>query len=120
MRPFYRLETEAGVLVADHVDVADDLLSRARGLMFRPGLAPGHGLALRPCSSVHMFFMRFPLDVVFVDGEGRVVRILAGIRPWRASGIVRGAKAAIELPVGTAARAGVTPGTVVRMIEAGV
>jgi uncharacterized membrane protein (UPF0127 family) len=49
-----------------------------------------------------------------------VVRILAGIRPWRASGIVRGAKAAIELPVGTAARAGVTPGTVVRMIEAGV
>jgi uncharacterized protein len=87
--------------------------------MFRPGLAPGHGLALRPCSSVHMFFMRFPLDVVFVDGEGRVVRILAGIRPWRASGIVRGAKAAIELPVGTAARAGLTPGTVVRMIEAG-
>jgi uncharacterized protein len=120
MRPFYRLETEEGVLVAEHVDVAEDLVSRARGLMFRRELAPGHGLALRPCSSVHMFFMRFPLDVVFVDGEGRVVRILAGIRPWRASGIVRGAKAAIELPVGTAARGGLTPGTVVRMIEAGV
>lgn len=119
MRPFYRLETEGGVLVADHVDLADNLLSRARGLMFRRELAPGHGLALRPCSSVHMFFMRFPLDVLFVDGEGRVVRILAAIRPWRASGIVRGAKAAIELPVGTVARAGVTPGTVVRMVEVG-
>jgi len=120
MRPFYRLETEGGVLVADHVDGAEDVLSRARGLMFRRELPSGHGLALRPCSSVHMFFMRFPLDVVFVDGEGRVVRILAGIRPWRASGIVRGARAAIELPGGTAERAGLTPGTVVRMIEAGV
>jgi uncharacterized protein len=119
MRPYYRLETEGGVLVADHVDVADDLLSRARGLMFRPGLAPGHGLALRPCSSVHMFFMRFPLDVVFVDGEGRVVRILAGIRPWRASGIVRGAKTAIELPAGTAAGVGLVPRMVVRMIAIG-
>ena len=50
-----------------------------------------------------MFFMRFALDVVFIDGDGRVVRVLDSIRPWRASSLVRGAKAAIELPAGTAA-----------------
>jgi uncharacterized protein len=118
MKSVYRLETDAGVVVADHVEVADSALARFRGLMFRDHLPQGHGLALRPCNSIHMFFMRFPLDVVFVDGEGRVVRVLDAIRPWRASTLVRGAKAAIELPAGTAARVGLVAGTVVRMVEA--
>lgn len=118
MSPVYRLERDDGTVVADHVEVADSVLSRFMGLMFRAELRPGHGLALRPCNSVHMFFMRFPLDVVFVDGDGRVVRVLDSIRPWRASSFVRGAKAAIELPAGTASRAMVVPGAVVRMVEA--
>ncbi|MGH7721475.1 MAG: DUF192 domain-containing protein [Candidatus Dormibacteria bacterium] len=118
MKPPYRLETDAGVLIAEHVEEADTVLARFRGLMFRDHLPEGHGLALRPCNSIHMFFMRFPLDVLFVDGEGRVVRVLTAIRPWRASTLVRGAKAAVELPAGTAARAGVVAGTMVRMVEA--
>lgn len=117
MKPLYRLETAGGVEVAAHVELADGIWSRFMGLMFRAALPEGHGLALRPCNSIHMFFMRFPLDVLFVDGEGRVLRVLDSIRPWRASTIVRGSKAAIELPAGTAARAGVTQGTVVRMTE---
>lgn len=119
MKSVYRLETEAGEQVAGHVEVADRILSRFVGLMFRDSLAAGHGLAIRPCNSVHMFFMRFPLDVLFVDGNGTVLRVVDSIKPWRASTLVRGAKAAIELPAGTAARAGVAPGTVVRMVEAG-
>lgn len=118
MRPVYRLETENGTVVADHVALADSIVSRFMGLMFRKELPAGHGLAIRPCNSIHMFFMRFALDVVFVDGDGRVVRVLDSIRPWRASNFVRGAKAAIELPAGTAARSGVTAGMVVRMVEA--
>jgi uncharacterized membrane protein (UPF0127 family) len=118
MSKVYRLETSEGALVAAHVEVADNVISRFAGLMFRESLPEDHGLALRPCSSVHMFFMRFPLDVVFVDGEGRVLRVLNSIRPWRASGIVRGAKTAVELPAGTAARRGVVPGTELRMVEA--
>jgi uncharacterized membrane protein (UPF0127 family) len=118
MRPVYRLETDAGTVVADHVEVADTVLSRFRGLMFRDQLPAGHGLALRPCNSIHMFFMRFALDVVFVDGDGRVLRVLESIRPWRASTFVRGAKAAVELPAGTTSRAGVVAGSVVRMVEA--
>ena len=116
MAQMYRLETDDGRVVAPHVAVAGSVWSRFLGLMFRASLPEGHGLALRPCNSIHMFFMRFPLDVLFVDGDGRVVRVLNGIRPWRASTIVRGAKAAIELPAGTAARAGVTVGTTVHMV----
>lgn len=119
MKALFRLETEAGVVVADHVEVADSVLARFLGLMFRDHLPEGHGLALRPCNSIHMFFMRFPLDVVFVDGDGRVVRVLESIKPWRASTLVRGAKAAVELPAGTAARVGLAAGTVVRMVEVG-
>jgi uncharacterized membrane protein (UPF0127 family) len=118
MKPVYRLETAAGAVVAGHVEVADGLVSRFLGLMFRAELPAGHGLALRPCNSVHMFFMRFPLDVLFVDGDGRVLRVLHSLRPWRASTLVRGAKAAIELPAGTARRAGIVPNAVVRMVEA--
>lgn len=117
MKPVYRLETDTGVAVVAHVEVADGVMSRFLGLMFRAELPAGHGLALRPCNSIHMFFMRFPLDVLFVDGDGRVLRVLDTIRPWRASTLVRGARAAIELPAGTASRTGVVPGTVVRMVE---
>ena len=113
----YRLERSDGAVVADHVELADTLWSRFMGLMFRSELPSGHGLLIRPCSSIHMFFMRFPLDVVFIDADGRVLRVLDSIRPWRASMPVRGAKAAIELPAGSAARAGVVPGVVLRMVE---
>lgn len=118
MKPVFRLETAAGAVVADHVEVADGIASRFMGLMFRSSLPDGHGLALRPCSSIHMFFMRIPLDAVFVDGEGEVVRIYADLKPWRMTMPVRNAKACIELPTGTAARAGLTVGTVVRMVDA--
>jgi uncharacterized membrane protein (UPF0127 family) len=118
MSQAYRLETDGGTLVAEHVVVADTIWSRFMGLMFRRELPPGHGLLIRPCNSIHMFFMRFALDVVFVDGDGRVVRVLDSIRPWRASNLVRGAKAAIELPAGTARAAALVMGTVVRLVEA--
>jgi len=63
-----------------------------------------------------MFFMRFPIDVAFVDGDGRVVRAYHGIRPWRVSRVVRGAKAAVELPAGTLARHGVERGSRLQLL----
>ena len=118
MKRVYRLQTADGEVIAAHVEAAEGILSRFMGLMFRADLPEGHGLALRPCSSIHMFFMRFPLDVVFVDGDGRVVRILDSIRPWRASMPVRGAKAAIELVAGTARRHALERGVVVELVDA--
>lgn len=111
----FRLATSAGRTVAGEVAVADNPWRRFMGLMGRRDLPEGSGLYLRPCSSIHMFFMRFPIDVAFVDNDGRVVRLYHGLRPWRMSRVVRQAKAAIELPTGSLARAGVDVGDVLLM-----
>lgn len=83
--------------------------SRFRGLMLRRGLPSGGGLVIRPCGSIHMMFMRFPIDAVFVDRHQRVTRVAANVRPWLGFAFGgRGAQAVIELPVG--ASHGVEPG----------
>ena len=115
-RRVWRLETDTGSVVATDVEYAGSVWRRFLGLMGRPELPSGHGLYIKPCSSIHMFFMRFPLDVAFVDNAGRVVRTYHGIRPWRISRVVRGAKAAIELPAGALAAAGVATGSSLRMV----
>lgn len=115
--PLHRLETEGGVVVATHVEIATTFLARGLGLMFRQNLPDGHGLAIVPCGSIHMFCMKFPLDVAFVDDKGRVLRALHGIKPWRATWPVRGAKAAIELPAGTLKVHGVEKGSVLNLVR---
>jgi uncharacterized membrane protein (UPF0127 family) len=79
------------------------------GLMFRKGLAEGEALLIDPCSSVHTFFMRFPIDVLFLDKEGRVVKIAAGLKPYRAA-LGKGCKRVLEMAAGGAAGAGVQVG----------
>jgi uncharacterized protein len=83
--------------------VAETPLTRMRGLLGRSGLESGEGLLLRPASSVHTFFMRFAIDVVFLSRDGEVVKVAEGVRPWRTSA-ARGAKAVVELAAGEAAR----------------
>jgi hypothetical protein len=80
---------------------ANGFIERGRGLMFTPSLSEGEGLVIEPCSSIHMFFMRFPLDVLFLDREGRVLFMYKGIKPWRMGRVVKGARSAVELPVGS-------------------
>jgi uncharacterized protein len=113
---FYRLELEDGTLVAEHVVPATSPWARFRGLMMRRELPEGHGICLRPCNSIHMFFMRFAIDVAFVDGNGKVLHILHAIKPWRMSRMVLRSTAAIELPAGTLAARGVVKGSTLRMI----
>ena len=108
-RPPITIEDERGRVVCEHCVLADRPLSRLRGLMGRRALARGHGLLLRPSPSIHTCFMRFPIDAVFLDGEGRVVAVHARLRAWRFAAR-RGARSVLELPAGEAARRGVTPG----------
>jgi uncharacterized protein len=75
--------------------------ARMRGLLGRDGLEPGTGMLIDAAPSVHMFFMRFPIDVVFLDRDRKVVGVRRGLRPWRVAG-ARRAVAALELPVGAA------------------
>ena len=80
-----------------------------RGLLGRASLPSGEGILLRPAGSVHTFFMRFPIDVVFLDREAVVVGIEPSLRPWKTSGR-RGAKAVVEIAAGECERRGVQVG----------
>ena len=70
--------------------------------MGRPPLQPGEGLWIRPCQQVHTQFMRAAIDVVFLDAEGRVLRVLPAMRPWRVSPFLRAAREVLELAAGEA------------------
>lgn len=91
------------------VRVADTFWERFRGLMFK-GSLPGDGLLIRPCRSIHMFFMRFPIDAVFLDKHNRVVAIEPALRPWTVSAYHRKAGSVLELPAGSAAGLGLETG----------
>jgi uncharacterized membrane protein (UPF0127 family) len=100
--------------LGDKVEVAETMGSRLKGLLGQNGLAEGEGLHIVPCNSIHMFFMRFPIDVAFLDDESRVVRAIHSIRPWRATRIYFSASSALELPAGTLARTGTLEGDQLR------
>jgi uncharacterized protein len=80
-----------------------------RGLLGRRNLPPGEGILLKPASSVHMAFMRFAIDAVFLDRDLRVVKIATDLKPWRAAG-ARGAKSCLEIAAGEAASRELTVG----------
>jgi uncharacterized membrane protein (UPF0127 family) len=90
------------IVLAAEIEPAFDSKSRNRGLLGRTRLNDGSALILAPCSSIHTFFMRFKIDVLFVKKGGRVVKVYSALPAWRIAFAI-GAFAAIELPAGTAA-----------------
>ena len=108
------LRDENDTIVCESCTLARNPLTRMRGLLGRRGLAQGEGLLLQPAGSIHTFFMRFAIDVVFLDGERRVMRVASNVRPWRTAA-VRKARAVLELAAGEAARVGMRPGTMLRL-----
>jgi uncharacterized membrane protein (UPF0127 family) len=98
-----------GDVVCERCTVAGTALARSRGLLGRRELPSGEGLLLRPASSIHTLFMRFPIDVVFLDRDLGVRKIVPRMRPWRlAFGL--GSKVVLELPAGECERRGIAPG----------
>jgi uncharacterized membrane protein (UPF0127 family) len=98
-----------GTVVCERVALADSPVTRMRGLLGRDGLEQGEGLLLRPAASIHTFFMRFPIDAVFLDKSLVVVGIEDAIDPWRTAK-QRGAKSVLELPAGESSRRGLAVG----------
>ena len=88
-------------LLAQKAELADTPLKRVKGLLGRNALARGQALVIRPCNSVHMLFMKFAIDVVFVDGQNQVVGLCVNLRPFQLSPIFWKSACAIELPAGT-------------------
>ena len=92
------------------IEMADTFLSRFCGLMGRKRLPEGQGLLLAPCSSVHMCFMRFAIDVVYLDKEFRIIKIVRKLRPWIGLSLCYGAWGVVELAAGEAERLGIEQG----------
>jgi uncharacterized protein len=95
--------------------VADRPWTRMIGLLGRAGLDEGDGLVIEPCDTIHTWFMRFPIDVLFVDRQGLVVNAVRELGPFRFASGRPAATTTIELPAGTLKRVGVHQGVRVRM-----
>lgn len=93
-----------GKTVASRVEVAESFWDRLARLLAHPPLKPGQGLLIRPCEGVHTWFMRYPIDVIFLDSSWTVVALVPELRPFRFSRIVRKASMALEVPTGTIER----------------
>jgi uncharacterized protein len=100
---------EDGTPLCERCALADTVATRAKGLLGRAGIASDEGLLLRPAPAIHTFFMRFPIDAVFVDRDMRVVGVAPRLRPWRWARRSR-ARAVLELSAGESERRGVRIG----------
>jgi uncharacterized membrane protein (UPF0127 family) len=90
-----------GVVLAVRAELAQKLTARMKGLLGRSSLEAGEGLVISPCSSIHTFGMRFPIDAVFFDREDRAVAVIRDLKPYRVSGWYPRARGVLELPAGT-------------------
>jgi uncharacterized membrane protein (UPF0127 family) len=89
-----------GTVLATRLEAAHTGATRRKGLLGRDGLATGEGLWIAPCESVHTFFMRFPIDLVYLDREKRIKKARNAVGPWRLSACLS-AHSILELPAGT-------------------
>lgn len=106
-----RVRTKSGKVLCERCEMPETAFRRARGLLGRSGLEPGEGMLIDRAGSVHMFFMRFPIDVVFLARDRTVVGVKHRLAPWRIAG-ARRAVASLELPAGRVAEVGVEKGDV--------
>lgn len=84
--------------------------------MFVSGLDAGAGLIIDPCTSIHTFWMRFPIDVLYMDRDNQVIRADEAVKPWRIGPVFTGSKWVIELPPGTIVSTGTQPGDIIELI----
>jgi uncharacterized membrane protein (UPF0127 family) len=107
--PIVALVREDGIIVCERCTVAATPLTRMKGLLGQSELPPGDGLLLRPASSIHTFFMRFPIDAVFLDRDLVVRKVTPFVMPWRLA-FARRAHGVLELAAGEADRRALAPG----------
>ena len=108
MKVLVRNQTRKTVL-AQAADVADSSAKRRTGLLKHERLEPGEGLWIVPCESVHTFFMKFPIDLVYLDKKKKVRKVRHAVPAWRLSACLS-AHSILELPAGTAEKTGTQAG----------
>ena len=115
---FVRIENVTrGTTVAERVRVASSSLDRSVGLLRTPEVLPGEGLWIERSPSIHMFFMPYAIDAVFVSKAGRVTKVVPNLKPWRVVWWARGAQDCLELRAGAAAESGTQVGDELRLVD---
>jgi uncharacterized protein len=113
----YRItNARTGEVVAEHADLAQSPLKRMKGLLGKKGLALDEAIILRPASSIHTVFMRFAIDVIYVDRDNKVVKVVRDLVPYRFSA-AKGAKTVIEMMTGATNATDLQPGDQLVMTE---
>ncbi len=108
--PYKVTNTTRGKLLADRAEEARSFSTRFLGLMGKKELPFGAGLHIVPCNSIHTFFMRIPIDALFLDKSLKVVKVLPAMVPWRLSSLYFQAHSVLELPSGTSLASGTLEG----------
>ncbi|MGO8718599.1 MAG: DUF192 domain-containing protein [Acidobacteriaceae bacterium] len=111
------LNMTRGTVLAARLENAHTAAARNKGLLGRDSLPPGDGLWIAPCESVHTFFMRFPIDLIYLDRKLRVKKVRHSVPPWRVSACLT-AHSVLELPAGTAAATRTQRGDQIEMAPA--
>ena len=99
-----------GTVLATQAKEARGFLDRLVGLLGRKELPFGDGLHIVPCNSIHTFFMRIPIDALFLDAGGKVSKAFPALPPWRVTGVYWKVRSVLELPAGTLAGSGTVEG----------
>ncbi|MDD5560994.1 MAG: DUF192 domain-containing protein [Candidatus Omnitrophica bacterium] len=111
------INKDRGTSLAEDAAIAKTPLRRMVGLLNRRELKQGQALIIKPCNSIHTFFMQFAIDVIFVDSNNRITREIRSMRPFRISGIYLNALFSIELPAGTLERTSTQTGDHITLID---
>ena len=115
---FVRVENATrGTTLGHRVRVASSAIDRTVGLLRTPEVKPGEGLWIERSPSIHMFFMPYAIDAVFVSKAGRVTKVVANLRPWHVVWWARGAQDCLELRAGAAAESNTQVGDELRMVD---
>jgi uncharacterized protein len=114
---FEVLNLTRGTVLATRLEVANTGPKRNKGLLGHKGLAPGEGLWIVPCESVHTFFMQFPIDLVYLDRKNRIRKLRSSVGPWRLS-VCLSAHSILELPAGTIHNTQTEPGDMLEFVRA--
>lgn len=107
-------------VIADRAVVAGSFLKRLKGMLGQQAMAGGTALVLKPCRSIHTFFMRFSVDAVFLDRRGVVIHLITDMPPSRVSPVVNGSVMVVEFPGGTVKNRLLSGDTLIFSADAGV
>ncbi|MGI6605180.1 MAG: DUF192 domain-containing protein [bacterium] len=104
-------------LLAGRIKIADDFTTRLVGLITTPSFQVGQGLLLEPCTAVHTWFMRYPIDVIYLSASNRVLRVVQALPPFCWGPLVSGASKVLEVPAGVCRATGTQVGDVLEFVD---